>query len=257
MTAVDKFRNVAAALAIPAIPGIAHSQSLLAQAMFRTESVAEQQPGTYEVERDGTKFSLDQSGPATLMRFDGGKEIYALSAQPGPRGDQILKTDHGYTVLRITTNDSVIVYSNAYPTGAPAAFVGASTNIAPPAPLKGALSKRLEDVAAKMTKALGRDVTFIAPATASSESGFFAEAADRVADGIIQSRASLPARGALTIRLMVSKMPGAAFESDELRVGLNPHLSYMGRPSSMRISQAITRAQSIRPSEVRFSFPAR
>ena len=37
------------------------------------------------------------------------------------RGDQFLKTDHGFTVLRITTNQSVIVYGQAYPTGAPAA----------------------------------------------------------------------------------------------------------------------------------------
>lgn len=260
MTAVDKsalFRNVAAVLAIPAMPGIAHSQSLLAEALFRTETVQEQHPGVYEVERDGTKFSLDQSGAAPLMRFDGGKEIYALSVQAGPRGDQILKTDHGYTVLRITTNESVIVYSNAYPTGAPAAFMGAASSIAPPAPLKGDLSKRLESVAAKATNALSRDVTFITPAVASTESGFFAEAADRAVDGIMQARASLPTRGPLVVRFVLTKTPGVAFEGDELRIGVNPRQSYVGRPSSMRVSQAITRAQSIRPSEVRFAFPGR
>lgn len=256
MTSVDKsvfLGSVAAAMA--AAPGAASAQSLLAEAFFRTESVAQQQQaGSYEVERDGARFSLDQSGAAPLIRFDGGPEVFALQVQQGPRGDQFLKTDHGFTVLRITTNQSVIVYGQGYPTGAPAAFMGAAGTIAPPGALRGDLHTRLETLASRMSKTLSRTVTISAPTVSSADSAFFAEAADRAADGVVRARASLPSHGDLVIRFVVAKAPAARFQNDELRVGVNPKLSYGGRPSSLLISQAVTRAQSIRPSEVSFSY---
>ncbi len=239
-----------------AAPGMANAQSLLAEAFFRTESVAQEQPGSYEVERDGARFSLDQSGPAPLIRFEGGPEVFALTVQQGPRGDQFMKTDHGFTVLRITTNQSVTVYGQAYPTGAPAALLGNAGVIAPPTPLRGELHVRLDQLAARMSKTLARPVSFSAPAVSSAESGFFAEAADRAADGVVRARASLPSKGDLIIRFVVAKAPAASFQGDELRVSVNPKLSYGGRPSSLLVSQAVTRAQSIRPSEVSFSYSA-
>jgi len=257
MTSVDRsafLGGVAAAMA--AAPGAANAQSLLAEAFFRTESVSQQQPGAYEVERDGARFALDQSGAAPLIRFEGGPEVFALSVQQGPRGDQFLKTDHGFTVLRITTSQSVIVYGQAYPTGAPAAFMGGAGNIAPPSSLRGDLATRLDLLAMRMTKTLARTVKISAPVVASAESGFFSEAADRAADGVVRARASLPSKGDLVIRFVVAKAPSAHFQGDELRVGVNPRLSYGGRPSSLLISQAVTRAQSIRPSEVSFSYSA-
>lgn len=255
MTSVDKILgSVAAAMA--AAPGVANAQSLLAEAFFRTESVAQQQPGSYEVERDGARFSLDQSGPSPLIRVEGGPEVFALTVQQGPRGDQFLKTDHGFTVLRITTNQSVIVYGQAYPTGAPAAFLGGAGAITPPPPLRGDLHARLDLLASRMSKTLARTVKISAPAVSSAESGFFAEAADRAADGVVRARASLPAKGDLVIRFVIAKAPSARFQGDELQVGVNPKMSYGGRPSSLLVSQAVTRAHSIRPSEVSFSYSA-
>lgn len=255
MTSVEKILgSVAAAMA--AAPGAANAQSILAEAFFRTESVAQHQTGAYEVERDGARFSLDQTGASPLIRFEGGPEVFALSVQQGPRGDQFLKTDHGFTVLRITTNQSVIVYGQAYPTGAPAAFAGAAGVIMPPAALRGDLHTRLDSLAARMSKTLTRTVTISAPTVSSTESSFFAEAADRAADGIVRARASLPTKGDLIMRFVVAQAPSARFQGEELRIGVNPKMSYGGRPSSLLISQAVTRAQSVRPSEVSFSYSA-
>jgi hypothetical protein len=107
-----------------------------------------------------------------------------------------------------------------------------------------------------MAKTLARPVSISAPAVSSAESGFFAEAADRAADGVVRARASLPSKGDLLIRFVIAKAPAAVFQGEELRVAVNPKLSYGGRPSSLLVSQAVTRAQSIRPSEATFSYSA-
>jgi hypothetical protein len=86
---------------------------------------------------DGTiRFVFDRSPQGSaLVRFDGAPEVILVRPIPGPRGDEIFKTQQGETILRVTSLGGVIVYRDAAKMGAPAA------RVAPAPPLAAAAGR--------------------------------------------------------------------------------------------------------------------
>jgi hypothetical protein len=55
-------------------------------------------------------FVLDRTGTPPKLRFDGSKEIFALSATPATRGNTSLRRDDGWVLLRVDDEGGVILF---------------------------------------------------------------------------------------------------------------------------------------------------
>jgi hypothetical protein len=128
---VLSFTATLAAILTAATPSAAEPLSPLSAGLFGSpQSPAPHAEKFVTLGRGG--FTLDRSGPAPLMRFDGDDEVMVLRASQGPRGDEFLKTDNGQLVLRVTSIGGVTVYTSANDNGAPAATAGPARPLAAP-----------------------------------------------------------------------------------------------------------------------------
>jgi hypothetical protein len=182
----------------------------------------------------GDGFVLDRSGPAPLVLFEGDNEVLALRSTPGPRGDEILKTDTGHVLLRMTNLGGVTVYPQAGSSGAPATPLGAARPLAMPPPPPGGLAAKLSALSASTSKKLGRPVMFTAQSVPNAISGVAANAAQMAADVLDGGN------GDGINRVLIT--PGAAAaafrQGDTLRVIVAAPLGYAGRPSGAKLTAA-------------------
>jgi hypothetical protein len=126
------FTATLAAILTAATPSAAEQLSPLSAGLFGSpQPPAPHAEKFITLGREG--FTLDRSGPAPLMQFDGADEVMVLRASQGPRGDEFLKTDKGQLVLRVTSIGGVTVYTSANDNGAPAAIAGPARPLAAPA----------------------------------------------------------------------------------------------------------------------------
>src|SRR5512143_1146081 len=79
------------------------------------------------VSEDGDVFTLDRTQSKPLLKFDNSYEVWALQAQPAPRGDTIYKNDLGEPVLRATRLGGITVFTDQRPGGSAAALEGPGT----------------------------------------------------------------------------------------------------------------------------------
>lgn len=122
-----------AAILTAATPSAAEPLSPLSAGLFGSPLPPAQSAERFVTPDGGLRFTLDRSGPAPLMRFEGSTEILVLRASQGPRGDEFLKTETGQLVLRVTSLGGATVYRSANDNGAPVAAAGPARPLAQPA----------------------------------------------------------------------------------------------------------------------------
>ncbi len=200
-------------------------------------SPAEERAGAerYATPDGGVRFLLQRSGPVVLVRFEGRREVLALTPTPGPRGDEFLKTDTGRVVLRMTALGGVTFFAEGDTRGAPAAALGGTAPLArPPAPADG-LAAELAAIARRTTETVGRNVVFEAPPAEGPASGVVLDAARRAGEGLSRARHVQVRR----VVIVYGPRPKAQLEAGALRVVVAPPLGYAGRPSSDAIRAAV------------------
>jgi hypothetical protein len=237
---------VAAALAL-AHPAQAEAQtrsSPLAQGLLDLPANDGPAVERYQTPDGRVRFVLDRSGArVALVRFDGSDEVHVLRAVPGPRGDDLYKTDTGDVLLRMTAFGSVIVYADPKRMGAPAQAAGFSAPVPPPEAPKGGLRVWLQSVQREAARRLGRQVEFQAPEDAhGAASGVVADAAARAAEGL----ATMPETVQVSrVVIRYGAQPHAVVVSESLTITIAPQMGYAGRPSSAAVQAALRRQEPV------------
>jgi hypothetical protein len=231
---------VAAALAMTVAPSaVAQTRdSPLAQGLLDLPANDRPAAERYQTPDGRVRFVLDRSGMrAALVRFEGSDEVHVLRPVPGPRGDDFYKTDTGDVLLRVTALGSVIVYTDANRTGAPAALAGRSAPMPPPVAPVGGLQARMEALAREAARR-GRPVTFTPPPNVQgpAQQGVIADAAARAAEGLAAAPPTMVVR---RVVIRYGDRPGAAVVNESLTITVAPQLGYAGRPSTEAVRRAV------------------
>jgi hypothetical protein len=196
------------------------------------------------VSEDGDIFTLDLSQPRPLLKFDNNAEVWALKAQPGPRGDTIYKNDLGEPVLRATRLGGLTVFTDDHPSGEAAAVAGAANPIRLMMLGPQALAERLLQASARASRAARRLIPFEAEATPAS-SALIADAATVTSEAVVRITKRSDAHQLLgkvqKVRLAAGRRPEAQLDQGVLEVIVAPGLGLAGRPSSERIIQVTQR----------------
>lgn len=190
------------------------------------------------VSEEGAAFTLDRSGGRPLLKFDSSSEVWALQAQPAPRGDVIYKNDLGDPVLRATRLGGLTLFTEARPGGTAVALAGNGQPIklAPLGPQ--ALLERLAQASARASRASKRLIPFEADAGPGS-APVVADAAFIMADAVARLSKSAEGRAMLSrlnrVTLVEGKKTGAVLEQGVMRITVVGPLGPAGRPSSERL----------------------
>ncbi|CAN7198838.1 DUF4908 domain-containing protein [Phenylobacterium sp. LjRoot219] len=187
---------------------------------------------------DGGAFVVDRSQGRVLLKFDDSPEVWALQAQPAPRGDVIYKNDLGEPVLRATRLGGVTIFTDRRPGGSAAALTGngAPLKLQPMGPQ--ALLERLAQASARSSKAARRLIAFDADATPAS-SALIADAALVASEAIVRLSRRPDGRAALAqvkqVRLSEGRRSSAQLANGVMKITVAPTQGLAGRPSSERI----------------------
>lgn len=216
----------------------------LRQGLFGHGGDTRQQPAPpvarYVLE-DGGAFVLDRTQGRTLLKFENSPEVWALQAQPAPRGDVIYKNDLGEPMLRATRLGGVTIFTERRPGGSAAALAGngAPLRLQPMGPQ--ALLERLAQASARSSKAARRLIAFDADASPAS-SALIADAALIASEAIVRLSRQPDGRAALAkvkqVRLNEGRRPGAQLTGGVMSITVAPTQGLAGRPSSERIVAA-------------------
>lgn len=228
----------AAGWSTPALAG----PETLREGLFGGRSVEGRSFGAPVVARyvsdDGEAFVFDRSQARPLLKFEKSPEVWALQAQPAPRGDVIYKNDLGQPMLRATRLGGVTVFTDGRPGGSAAALAGggAPLRLAPMGPQ--ALLERLAQASARASRAAKRLITFDAEATPGSSS-LIADAAMVAAEAVVRMSRKPDSKRLLAkfgkVTLVEGKKPNAAVQRSVMRITVAPADGLAGRPSSERI----------------------
>lgn len=194
----------------------------------------------------GENFILDRSSSPPLMRFEDSSEIWALQPQPGPRGDIIYRNDMGEPMLRATRLGGLTLFTPSHPDGAAVAFEGEAAAIRPFTILSpSALLQRLAQASAHASRAVQRLVVFDAPDVTPDSATLVADAATVVAEAVGDlARQGGPFHGLSRLSrvlLIPGRKPAASMKDNVLQIVVSPKQGVAGRPSSRRITMALTR----------------
>jgi hypothetical protein len=233
---------LALGLAAPAVAGPVDS---LREGLFGRHSNdardAVSPPIARYITEDGDVFTLDRTQPKPLLKFDGSFEIWALQAQPAPRGDTIYKNDLGEPVLRATRLGGVTIFTEQRPGGSAAAFAGVGQALKLAIMGPQALGERLLQASARASRAARRLIPFEAEATPTS-AALIADAAMVTSEAVVRMTKRADARKLLEhiqkVQLSEGRKGSAQLGSDGvLQVTVAPPQGMAGRPSSDRIVQ--------------------
>ncbi|MFN3521838.1 MAG: DUF4908 domain-containing protein [Phenylobacterium sp.] len=193
------------------------------------------------VSEDGEHFVLDRSTARPLLKFDDSPEVYALQAQPAPRGDVIYKNDLGEPVLRATRLGGLTLFTDDRPGGTAAALDGDTQPLRLPVIGPQALLERLAQASARASRAARRLIPFEADATPTS-APLLADAAMVTAEAVVHMSRRPDGRAVLSritkVELVEGKKPSADIARGVMRVTVVPAQGLAGRPSSKRIISA-------------------
>lgn len=200
------------------------------------------QPGAPPIARyvseDGGAFVVDRSQGRVLLKFDNSPEVWALQAQPAPRGDVIYKNDLGEPVLRATRLGGVTIFTDRRPGGSAAALSGAGAplRLQPMGPQ--ALLERLAQASARSSKAAKRLIPFDADASPAS-SALIADAALVASEAMVRMSRRPNGRASLAqvkqVQLSEGRRSTVQLVNGVLRIVVSPSQGLAGRPSSERI----------------------
>lgn len=226
----------AAAGLLALLSPLAGAQETLREALLRNQ--AGREAALYETVDGEHAFVLDRTGEPPLLQYQDSFEVFALTSVPASRGDELLKTDTGEDLLRVTTLGAVTLYPSEKPTGLPATRLG-------PADAFPALEDTRPNVVDSfrlLTLSAG-DVkveTPVAPASAAATNALFADAARVTAEGLRASAAAGERDVEVaTIIFVFGAGADARLEDGTLVVQLDPEQGYAGRPSSLKIAAAL------------------
>jgi hypothetical protein len=214
-----------------------HDPALRA-ALLRSQVVAES--ALYETTEDGRVFVLDRTHEPPLLEFRDSFEVFALQRVPAARGDEILRTDTGDNLVRITTSGAVTLYPREHPTGLPAARLGP----AKPLPALGATAVDIGAALQALAAQAGEAKVDAPPSSAAAADALLADAVRLTAEGLRASSAAGPSGaaklGQLTrIEFRFGDDADASIDHGVLRVQINQDAGYAGRPSSLRIRETV------------------
>jgi len=214
----------------------------LRQGLFGHEGFEAREFGAPPVARyisqDGDGFVVDRTQGRLLLKFDNSPEVWALQAQPAPRGDVIYKNDLGEPVLRATRLGGVTLFTEDRPGGSAAALAGGGTplRLLPLGPQD--LLERLAQASAKASRASHRLISFNADATPAS-SALIADAATVASEAVVRMTRRPDGRALLArvkqVRLSEGRKPGVQLTKGALQITVAPAQGLAGRPSSERI----------------------
>ncbi|MFN3583612.1 MAG: DUF4908 domain-containing protein [Pseudomonadota bacterium] len=220
----------------------ASAQTGLRQGLFGKPAGAGRQvqapPVARYVSEDGQIFVLDRTQGRPLLKFEDSPEVWALKAQPAPRGDVIYKNDLGEPMLRATRLGGVTVFTDARPDGAAAALAGDGPplRLSPLSPQ--ALLERLAQASLRASRAARRTILFEAEATPAS-SALIADAATVTSVAVVRMSRRKDGRTLLAqfrkVLLIEGQRASADIEDQVLKITVAPAQGLAGRPSSERI----------------------
>ena len=193
------------------------------------------------VSEDGDVFTLDRTQPRPLLKFDGSGEVWALQAQPGPRGDVIYKNELGEPVLRATRLGGVTLFTEHRPDGEAAALAGAGPPIRLMLIGPQAVLERLAQASFRASRAVRHLVVFDADGgTGGLESAALIADAAMVASLAVVRSAEKPEAQSFLARLkrvflVEGRRSGLQFDQGTLKITVAPKQGVAGRPSSDRI----------------------
>jgi hypothetical protein len=191
---------------------------------------------------EGGAFIFDRSSRRPLLKFDN-PEVWVLSPSHGPRGDIIYKNDLGEPMLRATRLGGMTVFTHRRPEGSAAALVGASPplRLAPIGPL--ALYQRLVQSSIRCSRAAQHLVGFDAPDTDAASDGVVGDTALVVTEALIGLSTRPGGRAVLSridrVAFARGAKPGISYRGGVLTVTFVPAQGFAGRPSSLRVLDAV------------------
>ncbi len=210
----------------------------LRSALMRNQVIAES--ALYETTDGERVFVLDRTDEPPLLKFQDSFEVLALLRVPASRGDEILRTDTGDDLVRVTALGSVTLYPREHPTGVPATRLGP----ADPLPSLGDTSPNIVEAFRVLNAQAGEAEVDapVAPASASAANALLADAVRLTAEGL---RASAEGEGKTKlaelrrIEFVFGAGPDAWVADGVLSVQINPDGGYAGRPSSLKVADAL------------------
>jgi hypothetical protein len=193
----------------------------------------------------GGNFVLDRTAsPHPLLKFEDSPEVWALTVTRGPRGDLIYWNDLRQPFLRITKFGGVTVFTADRPQGAAAAVSG------PGFPLRLAsvgpigLYQHLAVASARSGRAAQHSVGYTAIDADPISDGLMADAAIVASEAMVNI--AVRGRGRTVLRhigrvtIIRGDNPSVAVHEGVVVVTVAPAEGIFGRPSSLRIEQALT-----------------
>jgi hypothetical protein len=212
-------------------------EETLRQALLRNQAGPE--AALYETVDGEHVFVLDRTGDPPLLKFESSFEVYALDQVPASRGDELLRTDTGEDLVRVTMQGAVTLYPTEKPTGLPA------TRLGPADPLPALADTRPDIVEAFRLLTIrsgGVEVDApVATAAAPEANAIVADAVRLTAEGLRASAESDAAGKAEVVRIAFVFGAGAdaRVEDGALVIQLDPERGYAGRPSSLKVAEAL------------------
>jgi hypothetical protein len=239
------FKAVFAAAALVAVASGAPAQAApesLRQGLFGHEGFEAREFGAPPVARyiseDGDGFVIDRTQGRVLLKFDNSPEVWALQAQPAPRGDVIYKNDLGVPVLRATRLGGVTLFTEERPGGSAAALAGGASplKLQPLGPQD--LLERLAQCSARASHAAHKLISFSADAGPAS-SALIADAASVASEAVVRMSHTAEGRTLLgrvkQVRLAEGRKSGVLVAKGALQITVATSQGLAGRPSSERI----------------------
>jgi hypothetical protein len=233
--------------------GTAHAQDSIGEILSR-ERLGAIEPGSY-LAGDSVGFALQNLGANFLLRFQNAPEVFVLYADRASMGGRILKYDDGETAIQVTVWGGITLYTDAKPSGLPAARTGdaqpfALANISP-GDLQNAAADEAQRFAYVRKLRLAITMDWNAIAGDAGLRALYYDAMENAAHGIDRFTTSAAGRDAISKRVdNVSIAPAARptvnMAGRTLLVTFNPSAGYVGRASSRAIAHGLAKLFAIR-----------
>jgi hypothetical protein len=200
------------------------------------------QVARYQMDSGGG-FVLDRSTSHPLVRFDDDPEVWSLTVSRGPRGDLIYWNDLRQPLLRVTKFGGVTLYTARRPEGSAASMSGPAQPIRLRSVGVVGLARALFEASSRSTHAAQHLIAYEAPNANPGNDGLIADAALVTSEAMI-GLANRPGGRSMMARishvyLHSGHEPGVWLRDGVLAISITPAEGLAGRPSSLRIQQAL------------------
>ena len=233
------------AVAVTATPSAA-APNILRQSVLRNRAADAAGPVLARyVSEQGRVFVLDRSQGRALLKFEDNPEVWALVANPAPRGDVIFKNDLGEPMLRATRLGGFTLFSEARPNGEAVSMAGAGGALRLSLIGPQALGERLLQASYRAGRAARHSILFQAEATPAS-SALIGDAAVVTTLAILRIAQRKDADsllgGVSKVLFEEGRKVSATCSGGVLRIVIVPAQGLAGRPSSYRIEHALRKS---------------